>query len=123
MPPKPQAGKPAVPVNPRDEFVNFFRGQGGAETGEFAHGIPQFLRRMNGGVFNAPAPLIDRLVKGGAARETAIETLFLATLSRRPTPQEQELMAKYTAKRPGPEQGYAGVLWVLLNSGEFVLNK
>src|SRR5262249_42880356 len=61
---KPAAGKPASPaVSPRDEFVNFFRGQGGAEPGEFAHGIPQFLRRMNGAQFNAGAPMIERLVK------------------------------------------------------------
>jgi hypothetical protein len=123
MPTKPEAGKPALPVNPRDEFVNFFRGQGGAEPGEFAHGIPQFLRRMNGELFNAGGPLVGRLVKEGAAPEKAIEALFLATLSRRPTAKERELMAKYVARRPTPEQGYAGVLWVLLNSGEFVLNR
>jgi hypothetical protein len=123
MPSKPEAGKPALPVNPRDEFVNFFRGQGGAEPGEFAHGIPQFLRRMNGEMFNAGGPLVDRLVKEAAGSEKAIETLFLATLSRRPTAKERELMAKYVARRPTPEQGYAGVLWVLLNSGEFVLNR
>ena len=31
-------------------------------------------------------------------------------------------MAEYLAKRETPEQGYAGVLWILLNSGEFILN-
>src|SRR5205823_5828533 len=57
MPPKPVAGKPSYgPSNPREEFALYFRGQGGADPSEFAHGIPQFLRRMNGEQFNAPAP-------------------------------------------------------------------
>src|SRR5204862_765667 len=47
--PKPDVPKPAGPsLPPRDEFVSFFRGAGGAEPNEFTHGIPQFLRRMNG---------------------------------------------------------------------------
>jgi hypothetical protein len=121
--PQPDAAKPASgPMSPRDEFVNFFRSQGGADPAEFSHGIPQFLRRMNGDPFNAPAPIVERLVRENASPEKVIETLFLATLSRRPTPREQELMANYVARRPTREQGYAGVLWVLLNSGEFVLN-
>jgi len=32
------------------------------------------------------------------------------------------LMSDYLAKRDRVEQGYAGVLWILLNTGEFVLN-
>ena len=111
------------PTNPRDEFVNFFRGQGGGEPGEFAHGIPQFLRRMNGERFNTAAPVIDRLVKAETGTEKAIEALYLTALARRPTAREKELMTKYVAGRPTPAEGYSGVLWVLLNSGEFVLNR
>jgi hypothetical protein len=123
-PVKPEAGKPAYgATNPRDEFVNFFRGQGG-EPGDFSHGIPQFLRRMNGEQFNTPAPVTDRLlVKSEASTDQAIETLYLTALSRRPTAREKELMAKYIASRPTPAEGYSGVLWVLLNSGEFALNR
>jgi hypothetical protein len=124
MPPKPEAGKPASgPSNPREEFALFFRGEGGAEPGEFAHGIPQFLRRMNGEAFNAPAPVVDRLVRSGAGADEAVEALYLTALSRRPTARERELMGKFLASRPTPAEGYAGVLWVLLNSGEFALNR
>jgi hypothetical protein len=123
-PMKPQPGaKPMGPVNPRDEFIHFFRGQGGAEPGEFAHGIPQFLRRMNGDEFNQPGPMIQRLVDTCAATDKVIEALFLATLTRRPSADERALMNKYIASRPTPSEGYAGALWVLLNSGEFVLNR
>ena len=66
--------------------------------------------------------VLDRVIAYGASRDRVVETLYLATLSRRPTGEERELMAGYIAKRATPEQGYAGVLWILLNSGEFVLN-
>ncbi|HKB06526.1 MAG TPA: DUF1553 domain-containing protein, partial [Gemmataceae bacterium] len=123
-PMKPGTGKPGGPaMSPRDEFIHFFHGPGGAEPGEFAHGIPQFLRRMNGESFNAPNPIVARLVREEASPERAIQTLFLATLTRRPTAEEQALMMKYVAGRTSPEEGYAGVLWVLLNCGEFVLNR
>jgi hypothetical protein len=51
-----------------------------------------------------------------------IESLYLATLTRRPTAEEKQLMETYLAKRSNAEQGYAGVLWILLNSGEFIMN-
>jgi hypothetical protein len=123
-PSKPNPGKGAAPVlNSRDEFVNYFRTSvDGSETGEFTHGIPQFLRRMNTEMFNQGSPLIDRLTASGAGREEVIEALYLSTLSRRPTAEETRLMAAYVAKRDKAEQGYAGMLWILLNSGEFVLN-
>jgi hypothetical protein len=131
-PPKPDGGKtvkPAVgksppgPAEARDAFVKYFRGQGGANATELGHGIPQFLRRMNGEQFNATSPLVQRLAAENAPPERAIETLFLATLSRRPSADEQSLMMKYVAGRPNVEDGYSGVLWVLLNTGEFVLNR
>src|SRR5438270_5503653 len=96
MPPKPEPGKMVYgPSNPREEFALFFRGEGGADPGEFAHGIPQFLRRMNGEQFNAPAPVVERLVREGADTDRAIEVLFLTALSRRPTADERALMGKY----------------------------
>ena len=52
--------------------------------------------------------------------------LFAVPLDRLPplpTPEEGTLLAEYVARRPTPEQGYEGVLWILLNSGEFVLNR
>jgi hypothetical protein len=121
-PTKPEGTKPMMPVDPREEFINFFRAQGTA-SGEFSHGIPQFLRRMNGEVFNAPAPLIEYLSASGAEPEKVIEGLFLATVTRRPTTEEQAVMAKYVAGKSNATEGYAGVLWALLNSGEFVLNR
>lgn len=121
-PMKPDGAKPVMPVDPRDEFINFFRAQGAA-NGEFSHGIPQFLRRMNGEQFNTPAPLIDYLSANDATPEKVIDGLFLATVTRRPTADERNVMGKYVAGKANATEGYAGVLWALLNSGEFVLNR
>jgi len=107
----------------REQFLAQFRAPGEqAEAGELTYGIPQFLRRLNGQAFNRPAPLVERLARSGASKDTAIEDLYLAALARRPTARERQLMTDYLAKRSKPEEGYAGVLWILINSGEFVLN-
>lgn len=121
----PKTGRPGTKANleSRDQFVSFFSTQGDdAEAGEFGHGIPQFLQLMNAPQFNRGAPVVDRLARAGASREQVIEGLYLATLSRRPTAQEVALMADYVARRPDAGKAYAGVLWILLNSSEFVLN-
>jgi hypothetical protein len=115
-------GAKAPPLEPRDDFVRFFRAQGEAADGGFNPGIPQFLKRMNADAFNAGAPLIAYLVSSKASRKQALETLYLAALTRRPTSEEIELLSGYLDRHRDPEQGYAGVLWILLNSGEFVLN-
>jgi len=121
---KPNAGKESIPtLEGREELVAFFRSQG--ETTDEAGvnlGIPQFLRRLNGEAFNRGTPLIDRLVRTGASPQQAIESLYLAVLTRRPTAEEAALMSAYLSRRPSPAEGYSGVLWILLNSGEFVLN-
>src|SRR5262249_40091145 len=120
---KTNAGKGPAPVSEaREEFVRFFRAQGDADGNGLQQGIPQSLRRMNDTQFNGGAPLIERLVRSGASRERVIEALYLATLSRRPRPEEVELMSGYVSRRADTAQCYAGVLWILLNSGEFVLN-
>jgi RNA polymerase sigma factor (sigma-70 family) len=117
------AGKKLIARPPRDEFLHFFRGPSdAAEAGELSHGPPHFLRRMNSQLFNSGSPLIDHLVATESNREAAIEKLYLATLSRRPSAEETRLMTAYLTKRADAQQGYAGVLWILLNSGEFVLN-
>src|SRR5262249_22797671 len=68
-------------VGSRDEFIGHFRTLGdSADAGEFTHGIPQFLRRMNAPEFNAGAPLVEQLRATDASKERAVESLYLATL-------------------------------------------
>ena len=110
-------------LEPRNDFAQFFRPQGESDDeNQFRQGIPQFLKRLNGATFNQGSPLIDRLLRAGADRSKIIEGLYLATLSRKPSPDEIELMSKYLDRRSSAEKGYAGVLWILVSSGEFALN-
>lgn len=51
-----------------------------------------------------------------------IETLFLATLSRFPTSEESDQMTKHVNAADNPREAFTDVFWVLLNSGEFILN-
>jgi hypothetical protein len=119
------AGPKAKPdrVSGFDEFIRFFNtSDPSAPSTDYTHGIPQILALMNAQQFNRVTPVVDRLVKSGATREQVVESLFLGTLTRRPSPDETKLMSDYLEKRSDPQQGYAGALWILFNSNEFVLN-
>ena len=105
---------------PREQFVNFFLA--GAETTsatEYEAGIPQALRLMNSPIANSPAAV--RGVLGSARKpEDAIEQIYLAALSRRPTADEMKTLLAYV-KRVGVPTAYSDILWVVLNSSEFTL--
>jgi hypothetical protein len=116
------AGAKVPKLEPREDFVRFFRAQGDAAEDGINRGIPQFLRRLNAEMFNQGTPLVGYLVHKDVPRKEAIELLYLAALSRRPSAEEVELMSDYVGRRNSAEEGYAGVVWILLNTGEFVLN-
>jgi hypothetical protein len=110
-------------VQARQEFINFFDTQDDTTPAtDFTHGIPQLLALMNAQQFNAVSPLIEDLAKADLSADKGVERLFLATLSRPPSPDEVRIMTGYLAKRSDKKQGYNGVLWILFNSSEFVLN-
>ena len=51
-----------------------------------------------------------------------IETLYLATLSRTPRPEELKRVLEFLDQAGSQEEGLADVFWALLNSAEFKLN-
>lgn len=118
---RPGAGGRGAGGGAREQFVRFFdtreEGDGASDSG---HGIPQFLRLMNSAQLNKTTTLVNRLVKDEMSREKAIETMYLTTLSRRPTRTEVEKLSAYLAKQGDPKKGYDGVMWILLNSAEFM---
>jgi hypothetical protein len=63
---------------------------------------------------------VAKLLKAGKSDDELIEELFLASLSRRPSPEEVEVAKRVIAKdrKTGPEN----VQWALLNSTEFLVN-
>jgi len=59
-------------------------------------------------------------LKAGKSDEEIIEDLFLASLSRRPTPDEIEVAKRVIAK--DKKTGVENIQWALLNSTEFLVN-
>jgi hypothetical protein len=107
----------------REEFLKFFNTTDeSGKTTEYTQGIPQVLAMMNAKQFNGTPPIVEKLLKEKASPEKGIETLCLATLSRRPSENEMKLLKGYFDRRNDPAQGFRGVLWILLNTSEFVLN-
>ena len=114
----------------RQAFVSKFEAPTQAAT-EFQAGIPQALTMMNGQFINGATDInrSDILVALAEAPfmtdEQRVETLFLATLSRKPTAKERKRFIAYV-KTGGPSKdsrkALGDVMWALLNSTEFILN-
>ncbi len=106
--------------SPRNVFVAFFKTEDDDPT-EYQAGIPQALRLMNAPVLNN-AIATSPLVRPGKPVPQAVQDLYLATVSRRPTPYELQRAVAYIGRQPNPRQGLSDVLWALLNSSEFSMN-
>ncbi|MCI0379858.1 MAG: DUF1549 and DUF1553 domain-containing protein [Gemmataceae bacterium] len=111
---------------PREVFVDFFRAAQGEEANplENTHGIPQALKLMNAAQLSTVSPVVQRLTASGMDRAQTIEQLYLTAFARRPSAAESKLIADFLARRNDATlaQGYAAVLWTLINSAEFVSN-
>ncbi|HXX93574.1 MAG TPA: DUF1553 domain-containing protein, partial [Planctomycetota bacterium] len=113
----------AIPGTSREEFAAFFAVGQAREGGSVVNpGIPQVLRLMNGPILARESPGLTRFLGPGSTSRRIGESLYLAAYSRRPTPEEAQLLETHLSGSDGPDQGAAGVLWALLNSSEFALN-
>ncbi|HVK07652.1 MAG TPA: DUF1549 and DUF1553 domain-containing protein [Gemmataceae bacterium] len=125
--PAPKAAPKGGPQGPRDQFALFFAGTENAPPTEYEAGIPQALRLMNGplmaaGRMSAVAAKVGDVSKTSPPPQV-IEKLYLTAFARRPTADETKRMTDFVAKAADPRSGYGDVLWVLLNSSEFALNR
>lgn len=90
--------------------------------------ILEALALMNGKyIADATSPtgghLLTAVVEGPFLDDQArIETLFLATVSRRPTAEEAEQIRAVLERQPDRRAALADLLWALLNSSEFLSN-
>jgi hypothetical protein len=117
------AGPARFGGNPREAFITSFGIEDGADPTEFQAGIPQVLRLMNAPQLNRPAA-INGLLRDGKSQGDIVEALYLKVLSRRPTSEEMDRIARYLDTNRGDRrEAYAGVLWALVNSSEFALNR
>lgn len=102
----------------------------GANATEFDAGVLQALTLLNGGEVDAVTSLDRSSLLAGLdaplfSNEDRIETLFLATLTRRPLPEERSLFVEYVHRggaTNNPREALSDVLWALLNTAEFGMN-
>lgn len=87
--------------------------------------MPQLLHLQNGESvvmkLRAPEGRLAKLLKESRTEPQIVEELFLATLSRRPTPQESTVIGKSLTEGPKDEV-LRDLFWALLNSKEFCFN-
>ncbi len=62
---------------------------------------------------------VAHLVKSGVTDEAAVEELYLASLSRPPSPKEKAAIVKYVASASDRRQALEDLAWSLINSKEF----
>jgi hypothetical protein len=119
--PNPALKRPGA--DPRMAFVNFFLSEDGADPTQYQAGIPQALRLMNSPQLSGGAVVLEQALQAARSPAQVIERLYLATLSRRPTPAENQRLTTFV-RTHGAEarKAYRDILWALLNSSEFALN-
>jgi hypothetical protein len=113
----------------RQAFLARFRAPTQGAT-EYQSGIPQALTLMNGAVVRQATDLnqSDLLIALDAPFFTTadrVETLFLSTLARPPSPDEFAACIAHVdsgGTTGDPRAALSDVLWALLNSAEFVFN-
>ena len=99
----------------------------GSDATEFDAGVLQALTLLNGSNINAASQaeqsgVLIALDSPLFSVEERLETLFLGTLSRRPTGDESSLFAAHVSDSSDHREALGDVLWALLNSAEFALN-
>jgi hypothetical protein len=112
-----------VAPNAREQFVNFYGIEDGADPTEYQAGIPQVLRLMNAAQTNT-YPVLASVMRSASTRAEVVEKLYLTVLARRPTAEEITRVNAFLDRRKSDlRQGYSDLMWAMLNSSEFVLNR
>lgn len=109
----------------RQEFCQFFAGDGDPDPLRYNRGIPHLLRLMNSPQFAGRniASLVTRIQNDHPSAETVVEALFLTILSRPPTDNELKLVrTRLDDANASSESVYRELAWALLMSSEFSLN-
>jgi len=87
--------------------------------------LSQALHMINGDTVQKKVTsggLIKDRLAAGAKPEEIIETIYIRSLTRRPTTGEMEAMLGVVAEAGNPQIGLEDVFWAVLNSREFVFN-
>ena len=133
--PPPTPAKPAAPLSAeeqlkasqrargtRDSFASFFKGEDNPAPTAYEVGVPQALRLMNSQEMQRGSRVVGALAQKHKQPEALIEQLYLATLARRPSDEERQLVMNHVQSQPEATRALADVVWALLNCTEFVTN-
>ena len=67
--------------------------------------------------------ILAELLTEGKNNEEIVAALYQRVLARKPTSEEQATCRRYLAKVGDRQEGLEDVLWVLVNSTEFLIKK
>src|SRR5262249_9549194 len=88
--------------------------------------IAQALHLLNGEALNKkianPTGRIETMLKAKMTNDQIVEDLYLATLSRLPDQDEIDRAQRWLREAPTAREALQDVLWVLVNSREFMFN-
>ncbi len=110
------------------QFVVPFENEERNEATLFSGGISQTLALMNGPLMDRatevqPGTFLHHVQELPIKPRAKIDLLYLAALSRRPTPPEARLAEQlWTTRRGETVSGLQDIWWALLNSNEFLMN-
>lgn len=110
---------------PADHFLSQFGigDRDSIQSGRQAATVPQVLTMFNGWtthtMLERGSVIYDNVVKQTTPR-TAIDTIFLSILSRRPTGGERTLAVHEVKTAETPAAGCGNLIWALLNTREFL---
>ena len=133
-----KAGSQADSDKRRDEWLRQFQfafaNDEGDESTSFQGTIPQALMMMNGdlmaqavggksGSFLADLLEQSQLQRRQPIGEFVVQHLYLAALSRAPSPREFAMAQGFLGSNPDSIPVMEDIFWALLNSNEFILNR
>jgi hypothetical protein len=87
--------------------------------------LSQALHMLNGSTVHGKISrggLVKSLLAEKKPPEQIIESLYIRSLSRKPTPEEMENLMAVVKQAENPQAGLEDVFWAVLNSREFVFN-
>ena len=86
--------------------------------------LAQALHTLNGDTIASKVAAkngrVGKLLTAKSTHENIVEELYLATLARRPSAEEQAACREFLSASPSPKECYEDLLWALLNSKQFL---
>ena len=110
---------------PRDQFRKFFHAEADDDVGvveDYTHGVPQALRLMNSAPTNDTTAVVDAADVGRRRVREDHRGPVPARAVKKTDPRRNETNDGLCRRREDATTAYADLMWVLLNSGEFVFN-